>query len=46
MGQHEYMLEHYLVSYVHRTLFPLGPQESSRGLSVEQIASRFATNAL
>jgi lysine-N-methylase len=26
--RHEYMLEHYLVSYVHRTLFPLGPQEN------------------
>ena len=29
LTRHEYMLEHYLVSYVHRTLFPLGPQESS-----------------
>jgi lysine-N-methylase len=29
LNRHEYMLEHYLVSYVHRTLFPLGPQESS-----------------
>jgi lysine-N-methylase len=29
LSQHDYMLEHYLVSYVHRTLFPLGPQESS-----------------
>ena len=29
LNQHEYMLEHHLVSYVHRTLFPLGPQESS-----------------
>lgn len=36
MNGHEYMLEHYLVSYVHRTLFPLGAQESSRGLSVGQ----------
>ena len=33
------MLEHYLVSYVHRTLFPLGPQESTRGLSVQHIAN-------
>jgi lysine-N-methylase len=39
MSQHEYMLEHYLVSYVHRTLFPLGPQESNRGLSVHHIAT-------
>lgn len=38
MAQHGYMLEHYLVSYVHRTLFPLGAQESSRGLSVGQAA--------
>jgi lysine-N-methylase len=39
MSQHEYMLEHYMVSYVHRTLFPLGPQESNRGLSVHHIAT-------
>ena len=24
LSQHQYILEHYLVSYVHRTLFPLG----------------------
>lgn len=35
---HGHMLEHYLVNYVHRTLFPLGPQESTRGLSVHHIA--------
>jgi lysine-N-methylase len=29
LGEHEYMLENYLVSYVHRTLFPLGPRESN-----------------
>ena len=29
LSEHEYMLEHFLVSYVHRTLFPLGPQEKS-----------------
>ncbi len=34
-----HMLEHYLVSYVHRTLFPLGPQESTRGLSIHHIAN-------
>jgi lysine-N-methylase len=28
MSRHAYILEHYLVSYVHRTLFPLGPQTS------------------
>jgi lysine-N-methylase len=38
LSGHGYMLEHYLVSYVHRTLFPLGPQESSRGLAVHHIA--------
>jgi lysine-N-methylase len=38
MARHGYMAEHYLVSYVHRTLFPLGPQESSRGLSVHHVA--------
>jgi lysine-N-methylase len=39
MAQHQHMLEHYLVNYVHRTLFPLGPQESNRGLSVHHIAT-------
>jgi lysine-N-methylase len=29
LSQHEYMLEHFLVSYIHRTLFPLGQQERS-----------------
>ncbi len=38
MSRHAHILEHYLVSYVHRTLFPLGPQESNRGLSVHHIA--------
>jgi lysine-N-methylase len=27
LSQHEYMLEHYLVNYVHQTLFPLAPQQ-------------------
>ncbi|HTW66401.1 MAG TPA: flagellin lysine-N-methylase [Bryobacteraceae bacterium] len=35
---HGHMLEHYLVSYVHRTLFPLGPQESTRGPSMHHIS--------
>ena len=39
LNQHEHILEHYLVSYVHRTLFPLGPQSSTRGLSVHHIAN-------
>jgi lysine-N-methylase len=29
LSEHEYMLEHFLVSYVHRTLFPLGQRERS-----------------
>lgn len=32
IARHEYMLENYLVNYVHRTLFPLAPQESNREL--------------
>jgi lysine-N-methylase len=35
---HEYLLEHYLVSYVHRTLFPLGPEESRAELSSHRVA--------
>jgi lysine-N-methylase len=27
VAQHEYILEHYLVNYVYKTLFPFGPQE-------------------
>jgi lysine-N-methylase len=38
LSGHQHMLEHYLVNYVHRTLFPLGPQESMRGPSVHHIA--------
>jgi len=30
MSRHDHMLEHDLVNYVHRTLFPLGPQESGQ----------------
>jgi lysine-N-methylase len=36
MSSHEYMLEHYLVSYVLRTLFPLGPLESLTELSAHR----------
>jgi lysine-N-methylase len=46
MSQHEYMLEHYLVSYVHRTLFPLGPQESNRDLSVHHVANTIRDHCL
>ena len=46
MSQHAHILEHYLVSYVHRTLFPLGPQVSSRGLSVHHIAQSIREQCL
>jgi lysine-N-methylase len=36
MSRHEYMLEHYLVSYVLRTLFPLGPSEGLTELSAHR----------
>jgi lysine-N-methylase len=39
LNQHQHMLEHYLVNYVHRTLFPLPAQESSKGLSVHRVAN-------
>jgi lysine-N-methylase len=37
MSRHEYMLEHYLVNYVHGSLFPFGPQESTQNLGVPQV---------
>ena len=37
MSSHEYMLEHYLVSYALRTLFPLGPSESLTELSAHRV---------
>ena len=46
MSRHDYMLEHYLVSYVHRTLFPLGPQESNRALSVHHVANSIRDQCL
>ncbi len=39
MGQHEYMLEHYLVNYAHSRLFPFGPQETSQNLSAEKVVN-------
>lgn len=39
LDQHQHMLEHYLVNYVHRTLFPLPAQESSKGISVHRVAN-------
>jgi len=46
MNQHAHMLEHYLVSYVHRTLFPLGPQQSSQQLSVHHVAKSIRDQCL
>jgi lysine-N-methylase len=46
LSEHQHMLEHYLVNYVHRTLFPLGPQESTRGLSVHHIANSIGEQCL
>jgi lysine-N-methylase len=36
LGGHEHMLEHYLVNYVHQTLFPLPPQTNSLDLTGQQ----------
>jgi lysine-N-methylase len=46
MSRHAHILEHYLVSYVHRTLFPLGPQESTRNLGVSHIAASIRDQCL
>lgn len=37
LSRHEYMLEHYLVNYACRTLFPFGPQESTYRLRDQNI---------
>ena len=34
LGPREYMLENVLVNYVHRTMFPFGPQRSEKLLDV------------
>jgi len=46
MRENEYMLEHYLVTYVHGTLFPLGPQESNRELSAHHTAKTIRAQCL
>jgi lysine-N-methylase len=46
MSRHAHMLEHYLVSYVHRTLFPLGPQESTLGLSIHHVVNTIRDQCL
>ena len=42
MRQHEHILEHYLVNYAHRTLFPLGLPESNRRLYNELVPTSMA----
>jgi lysine-N-methylase len=42
MSQHEHMLEHYLVNYAHRTLFPIGMPESNRRLFNDRVPSIMA----
>ena len=43
MEQHEYIMERFLVNYVYKTLFPLGPQESTHKLSLFRRDSSIAT---
>ena len=42
MSQNEHILEHYLVNYAHRTLFPFGLPESNRRLYNERVPSPIA----
>jgi lysine-N-methylase len=46
LGRHEHMLEHYLVNYVHRTLFPLRPQQSNRDRNVHHAADSIRDQCL
>ncbi len=46
LAQHGQMLENYLVSYVFRTLFPLGAQESTHGLSIHRAANTIRDQCL
>jgi lysine-N-methylase len=39
MNRHEHLLEHYLVTYVHRTLFPFGIAESNQRMRVDRVPS-------
>lgn len=39
MSQHPHILEHYLVNYVYRTLFPVGLPELNRRLSNDRVRS-------
>jgi lysine-N-methylase len=42
MSRHEHIFEHYLVNYVHRTLFPFGLPESNLRLHNNRVASPIA----
>jgi lysine-N-methylase len=42
MSRHEYIFEHYLVNYVHRTLFPFGLPESNERLRDDRVSSPIA----
>lgn len=42
MSRHEHILEHYLVNYAHRTLFPFGLPESNQRLSDDRVPSPVA----
>ena len=39
VSRHEHILEHYLVNYAHRTLFPFGLPESNQRLRNERVSS-------
>jgi lysine-N-methylase len=43
MGQYEYVMERFLANYVYKTLFPLGPQESTHKLSLFRKNSSIST---
>src|ERR1700730_15042792 len=42
MSRHEHILEHYLVNYAHRTLFPFGLPESNQRLRDDRVPSPVA----
>jgi len=46
LAHNQHMLENYLVSYVFRTLFPLGAQESTHGLSIHRAANTIRDQCL
>jgi len=46
LSANEHMLEHYVVNYVYRTLFPLGPQETKRGPGAHHVEQSIRENGL